>query len=312
MDRLGRFILASLLLHAASAQAWQVISSTHYCGHANGGYPARCYTPNWLDNVVQGAYEDKCQALCAQNAWCMAYSFMKPSHCALMTSTGSCSGSSGSLINANIATSISQLTVSGASGYSCIAKSENFNAGNDCVLGAGLDPAAQCTTACESLTQSIETAATGSGTCNPATHQCVSGEGSCGAMVAGCTNQDSSTSFVDRLGELACICNDFRNTGQIAGGHPAATALMDGKVKALQQMNGGAAIGTKFHTSFSNMVSRWNYLDGFGASRVDQWAKKWKKLCRKVTRGKPRKHALKIDNANQQAKDGCPPGQTPC
>merc|ERR1740130_1366564 len=49
----------------------------------------------------------------------------------------------------------------------------------DCVLGAANNPSTECTASCELLTQAITTAATGNGTCTPATHQCVDGENLC-------------------------------------------------------------------------------------------------------------------------------------
>merc|ERR1740130_1439749 len=49
----------------------------------------------------------------------------------------------------------------------------------DCVLGAANNPSTECTASCELLTQAINIAATGNGTCTPATHQCVDGENLC-------------------------------------------------------------------------------------------------------------------------------------
>merc|ERR1740130_2253773 len=64
----------------------------------------------------------------------------------------------------------------------------------DCVLGAANDPNAECTPSCELLTQVIDTAATGTGTCAPATHQCVDGEYGCSDAdcVLGAANDPST------------------------------------------------------------------------------------------------------------------------
>jgi len=54
----------------------------------------------------------------------------------------------------------------------------NGGANEDCVLGATVT-AADCTSACGTLTQSITTPATGSGTCSPGSYACQPGEGDC-------------------------------------------------------------------------------------------------------------------------------------
>jgi len=60
-----------------------------------------------------------------------------------------------------------------------ITKGGNNPTDADCVLGTA-PVAADCTSACEpTLTQPITTAATGSGTCNPATYACQPGDGAC-------------------------------------------------------------------------------------------------------------------------------------
>ena len=53
------------------------------------------------------------------------------------------------------------------------------SANADCVLGPAVT-AADCTSSCESpLTQTIPTAATGTGTCSPGTYSCKKGDGEC-------------------------------------------------------------------------------------------------------------------------------------
>merc|ERR1711957_520791 len=105
-----------------TSYSYKTISSTHYCGHINGGYPSRCYNSNFLDGVSQGSSANKCEALCSMYAVCIAYSFDGNTHCALMTSTGTCPV--GSISPGIVANKIPQLTASSASGYSCIAKSQ--------------------------------------------------------------------------------------------------------------------------------------------------------------------------------------------
>ena len=92
---------------------YAVISEAQYCGLKSGGYPARCYDPDWLPS--------QCEALCDASPWCLAYSGV--SHCALMTSTGNCP--IGNLNAGGTATSASDLVPSSASGYSCMAKNPN-------------------------------------------------------------------------------------------------------------------------------------------------------------------------------------------
>ena len=86
------------------------VSTTNYCGHVNGGYPARCSSS--LGN---------CRAKCDSFEWCKAYSSGGPTHCALMTSAASCpvgwdfNGGSRVL-------SVDQITVSSTGGYNCFSK----------------------------------------------------------------------------------------------------------------------------------------------------------------------------------------------
>merc|ERR1719469_1257562 len=56
---------------------------------------------------------------------------------------------------------------------------ENQCVDADCVLGTANNASTEGTASCELLTQAITTAATGNGTCTPATHQCVDGENLC-------------------------------------------------------------------------------------------------------------------------------------
>merc|ERR1712117_238002 len=53
----------------------------------------------------------------------------------------------------------------------------------DCSLST-INPATQCTSECPLLTQTVLVPAVGNGQCNAQTHQCVSGEGECGAPVS--------------------------------------------------------------------------------------------------------------------------------
>ena len=99
-------------------QLSKVVSSTHYCGHKDGGYPYRCYTPGWIRGLSQGPWKNRCEAKCAQYSWCMAYSYDGKEHCALMSSIGSCPV--GSENGGKVAKTASDLKKSGASGYSCV------------------------------------------------------------------------------------------------------------------------------------------------------------------------------------------------
>ena len=88
-----------------------VVSSTHFCGHSNGGYPARCYKPGVSD----------CENKCDSFEWCTAYSFDGRSECMLMSAVSSCP-SDYSFYIGHVATSLDQLTASGISGYNCMFK----------------------------------------------------------------------------------------------------------------------------------------------------------------------------------------------
>ena len=86
------------------------VSTTNYCGHVNGGYPARCSSS--LGN---------CRAKCDSFEWCKAYSSGGPTHCALMTSAASCPV--GWVFNGGSRVlSVDQITVSSTGGYNCFSK----------------------------------------------------------------------------------------------------------------------------------------------------------------------------------------------
>jgi len=99
-------------------QMSKVISSTHYCGHKNGGYPLRCYQPSWLAGFKQGPWKNRCEAKCKQYSWCVAYSYDGKEHCALMTNAGC--GAGHYKYGSNVAKTAADLKQSGASGYSCV------------------------------------------------------------------------------------------------------------------------------------------------------------------------------------------------
>merc|ERR1712146_310096 len=121
-------------------------------------------------------------------------------------------------------------------------------------------------------------------------------------LVEGCTNQDLSTSFVDRWAEITCVCDDFLDTKDIPISKQEGTVLMDGKIQALQNMDGGAATGKKFFNKFMSLMSQLDYLEGSDEDRF-QHKKMWKKLCKRVDRRRDRleKLASKIDRKKASA-----------
>ena len=90
---------------------YSVISSTHFCGHVDGGFPARCWTVNFT-----GACEDQCTAFDS----CIAYA-SDAKQCFIIPSTGSCP-SGWKFENGHIAKQRIDLTTSDAAFYGCIAK----------------------------------------------------------------------------------------------------------------------------------------------------------------------------------------------
>lgn len=91
--------------------------------------PANCY-------FGDGIGEPKCQELCTSYSWCIAYSsgyYSHSSHCALVTSTGSCPDG-GVLKHGDTATSIDQLVpcdvTQCVSGFACRGKVEHILRGN--------------------------------------------------------------------------------------------------------------------------------------------------------------------------------------
>ena len=106
------FCFKSALFILYLEQTYVTVSSTKYCGHVNGGYPARCYK-NGVSN---------CQNECDIFDWCIAYSYNGNAlDCSLMTSTGSCS-SSWLLGSGDIAQTLGQLVESSVGGYNCMFK----------------------------------------------------------------------------------------------------------------------------------------------------------------------------------------------
>jgi len=71
----------------------------------------------------------------------------------------------------------------------------------DCTTSS-INPATQCTSACELLLEEIISPAMGSGQCSPRTHQCVSGEGACGLA----TSQDCTTTSIDPATQCTSAC----------------------------------------------------------------------------------------------------------
>jgi hypothetical protein len=74
--------------------------------------------------------------------------------------------------------------------------SPNANTRVDCVLGAEIDPA-DCNTECHRLTQTIATSASGGGTAcgTPGIHDCLPGDGACGAGAGGDQGQATCRNF---------------------------------------------------------------------------------------------------------------------
>ena len=99
--------LSLLILLATS---YSVLSSTYFCGHAQGGQATRCYRTH-----------KKCEEECTSFEWCIAYSYGGPDDCSLMTSTGSCSNG-WSVIQGKTATKISDLIPLLGVAYNCMVK----------------------------------------------------------------------------------------------------------------------------------------------------------------------------------------------
>ncbi len=111
-------LLRSLPLFSISETTYSEISPTHFCGHRNGGYPARCNKSGF--NQESG--ESGCKTLCTERKSCWGYGYHGGSNeCFLVVSSKSClSGwtfGSGSSVK-----STQDFTVSSASGYSCHVK----------------------------------------------------------------------------------------------------------------------------------------------------------------------------------------------
>lgn len=88
-----------------------VVSSTHFCGHSNGGYPARCYKQGVSD----------CENKCDSFEWCTSYSSNGGSSCSLMTSAASCP-SGYNFLGGHFALSLEQLRASALRGHNCMFK----------------------------------------------------------------------------------------------------------------------------------------------------------------------------------------------
>ena len=102
-----------LLIGHSLVGDYSVISSSDYCGHVQGGYPARCYK-----------VESHCEEHCTAFSWCIGYSYDEINSCALMTSTDSCSNG-WTFHSGNTAAKSSDLEPSPSafySGYNCMAK----------------------------------------------------------------------------------------------------------------------------------------------------------------------------------------------
>ena len=92
-----------------------VISSTNYCGHVEGGYPARCYVPRYIRVDAS-----ECQDKCTLHDLCIAYS-VQGRDCSLMTSTGSCPNG-WQFFAGNMATQRSDIIPSDDRDSNCMAK----------------------------------------------------------------------------------------------------------------------------------------------------------------------------------------------
>ena len=91
--------------------SYSVISSTHLCGHVEGGLPTRCFI-----SYASSECEEKCTSL----DLCIAYSDGSSS-CVIITSSGSCPNG-WNIISGTTATRISDLTPNGLAGHNCKAK----------------------------------------------------------------------------------------------------------------------------------------------------------------------------------------------
>ena len=96
--------------------SYTVISSTKFCGHVQGGYPAFCYI-NLPFKILE------CEEKCTSFDWCIAYS-VNSLQCNLMTTTRSCPSGWYTHLGstAHIATKISDLIPAVAPGGNCMAK----------------------------------------------------------------------------------------------------------------------------------------------------------------------------------------------
>jgi len=171
----------------------------------------------------------------------------------------------------------------GSSSRAVYCVKRGFQAGSDCDLGEPLNPSVQCTYECESLTQTITTPATGGGTCSPDTHQCVQGEGSCGATE--CTiGADSDSTIAEILDELTCLCDEHKATGWLREDREPLTPTLQALIVLLK--NAPTATGISPGRKF---LKRWNRLIGRAHavtheiehnSEIDR--RIWRKGCRAV------------------------------
>lgn len=119
-------------------------------------------------------------------------------------------------------------------------------------------------------------------------------------MVEGCTNQDASTSFGDRVGEISCVCEYFGETSTIPVNRALGTILMAGKVQAFEQLDVRRATKRKtFYKKFMNIIGTFDHLEGSTANGF-KYGKKWRQFCLKWLQKDNRlmSFATKIDNFN--------------
>ena len=94
---------------------YTTVSSTHFCGHVDGGYPSQCH--KW--DVSHTGCENKCNGF----AWCIGYGLHTTGYCYLMSPSSNSSCPDGwSYSSGNIATSPNQFVPSTAEGFNCSVK----------------------------------------------------------------------------------------------------------------------------------------------------------------------------------------------